>query len=71
MFYTHTDIQPFQAGKALEGVSHCIQIRAHSVKSQNPHSVHFGCQADSDHFLQKYKPSANKNNSLHTGMLNE
>ena len=71
MFCTHNDIQPLQAGEALEEVNHCIQIRASRVKNQNPHGVHFGCQANSDHFLQKYKTSAHKNNRLYIGMLNE
>ena len=65
MLCTHHDIQPLQAGEALEEVNHCIQSRVNFVKSQNPHGVHFGCQAGSDHFLQKHKNKCiYKNNSL-------
>jgi hypothetical protein len=69
MFYTHTDIEPLQAGEAFEEVNHCIQIRASRVKNQNPHGMHFGCQANSDHFQLKCKTSRNKNNSLNIAML--
>ena len=60
MFYTHNDIQPLQAGEALEEVKHSIQMRASRFNNQNPHGVHFGCQADSMQSLQKYKTSAHK-----------
>jgi hypothetical protein len=52
---THNDIQTLQAREALEEVKNRIQIRTDMIKSQNFHSVHCGCQADSNHFLQEQK----------------
>ena len=67
---TYNDIQLLQARKALEEVNNCSQIRADRAESQNLHCVHFGCQADCNHFLKKNKTSANENNGLHKGKPN-
>jgi hypothetical protein len=40
---THNDIQPHQAGEALEEVNNGIQIRPSRVENQNLHGVNFGC----------------------------
>lgn len=50
---THDDIKHLQAREALEEVNGHTQIRTNRVKNQNLHCVHFGCQADGNHFLEK------------------
>jgi hypothetical protein len=50
---THNDIQLLQARETLEEVNNCIQFRANRLQNQNLHCVHFSCQAEGNHFLEK------------------